>query len=109
MAVKKYKPITAGMRFKTGLTFEELTADQPHKSLTKGKSSNAGRGANGRISVRRKGGGHKRKGYYLYKGEKYNTLTELGQANGSTAKYPHKTGAYLVEKGEAEFVPSEES
>ena len=55
------------------------------------------------------GGGHKRKGYYLYKGEKYNTLTELGQANGSTAKYPHKTGAYLVEKGEAEFVPSEES
>ncbi len=61
MAVKKYKPITAGMRYKTGLTFEELTTDRPHKSLTKGKPSKGGRGADGRISVRRKGGGHKRK------------------------------------------------
>jgi large subunit ribosomal protein L2 len=61
MAIKKYKPITAGMRYKTGLTFEELTADRPHKGLTKGKSSKAGRGGGGRISVRRKGGGHKRK------------------------------------------------
>ena len=61
MAVKKYKPITAGMRYKTGLTFEELTTDRPHKGLTKGKSSKAGRGGGGRISVRRRGGGHKRK------------------------------------------------
>ena len=61
MAVKKYKPITPGMRYKTGLTFEELTTDRPHKGLTKGKSSKAGRGGGGRISVRRKGGGHKRK------------------------------------------------
>jgi large subunit ribosomal protein L2 len=61
MAVKKYKPITAGMRYKTGLTFEELSTDRPHKGLTKGKSSKAGRGGDGRISVRRKGGGHKRK------------------------------------------------
>jgi large subunit ribosomal protein L2 len=61
MAIKKYKPITAGMRYKTGLTFEELTTDRPHKGLTKGKSSKAGRGGGGRISVRRKGGGHKRK------------------------------------------------
>ena len=61
MAVKKYKPIPPGMRYKTGLTFEELTTDRPHKGLTKGKSSKAGRGGGGRISVRRKGGGHKRK------------------------------------------------
>jgi large subunit ribosomal protein L2 len=61
MAIKKYKPITAGMRYKTGLTFEELTTDRPHKGLTKGKSSKAGRGGGGRISVRRKGGGHKQK------------------------------------------------
>jgi large subunit ribosomal protein L2 len=43
------------------LTFEELTTDRPHKGLTKGKSSKAGRGGGGRISVRRKGGGHKRR------------------------------------------------
>jgi large subunit ribosomal protein L2 len=61
MAIKNYKPITPGMRYKTGLTFEELTTDRPHKKLAKGKSSRAGRGGGGRISVRRKGGGHKRK------------------------------------------------
>lgn len=61
MAIKSYKPITPGMRYKTGLTFEELTTDRPYKKLAKGKSSRAGRGGNGRISVRRKGGGHKRK------------------------------------------------
>jgi large subunit ribosomal protein L2 len=61
MAIKSYKPITAGMRYKTGLTFEELTTDRPYKKLVKGKNSKAGRGAGGRISVRRKGGGHKRK------------------------------------------------
>jgi large subunit ribosomal protein L2 len=61
MAIKSYKPITAGMRYKTGLSFEELTTDRPYKKLVKGKSSKAGRGGGGRISVRRKGGGHKRK------------------------------------------------
>ena len=61
MAIKTYKPITPGMRYKTGLTFEELTKDRPLKKLVRGKSSRAGRSGNGRISVRRKGGGHKRR------------------------------------------------
>jgi large subunit ribosomal protein L2 len=60
MAIKKYRPLTPGLRFKTGLTFEEITKKSPEKALTKGKSKHAGRGAGGRISVRRKGGGHKR-------------------------------------------------
>jgi large subunit ribosomal protein L2 len=61
MGIKTYKPITPGMRYKTGSTFEELSTDRPNKKLTKGKSSRAGRDGAGRISVRRKGGGHKRK------------------------------------------------
>jgi len=61
MGIKNYKPTTPGSRFKTGLSFEELTAKQPHKPLTKGKSSKAGRGTSGRISVWHRGGGHKRK------------------------------------------------
>jgi large subunit ribosomal protein L2 len=61
MGLKNYKPITPGLRHKTGLTYDEITKTKPEKSLTKGKSSNGGRGAGGRISVRRKGGGHKRK------------------------------------------------
>jgi len=61
MGIKKFRPITPTLRYKTVLDFEEITAEKPHKSLTKGKKQYAGRGAKGRISVRRKGGGHKRK------------------------------------------------
>ena len=61
MGIKEYKPKTPTLRFKTGLTFEELTTDKANKKLTKGLPFKAGRGAGGRISVRRKGGRHKRK------------------------------------------------
>lgn len=61
MGIKKYKPVTAGTRFKTGLTFEEITKDKPEKSLTKGSAFSSGRDGAGRISVRRRGGGHKRR------------------------------------------------
>jgi large subunit ribosomal protein L2 len=61
MAMKSYKPTTSSLRFRTGLTFEELTADKPLKRLTKGKSGTGGRGAGGRVSTWQRGGGHKRK------------------------------------------------
>ena len=61
MALKIYKPITAGTRTRIDLQRDELTADKPEKSLTFGLKSNGGRGAKGRISVRHQGGGHKRK------------------------------------------------
>jgi len=61
VGIKSYRPLTPGQRFKTGLTFDEITRDRPEKSLTRGGKKKAGRGAGGRISVRRKGGGHKRR------------------------------------------------
>ncbi|MCU0846601.1 MAG: 50S ribosomal protein L2 [Spirochaetes bacterium] len=61
MGIKKYRPKTPTTRYQTVLTFDELTAEKPHKPLTKGTKEHAGRGAKGQISVRRKGGGHKRK------------------------------------------------
>ncbi len=61
MGIKTYKPRTPSLRFKTTLTFEEITSPKTEKALTKGHGSKAGRGAGGRISVRRRGGGHKRK------------------------------------------------
>ncbi len=60
MAIKTYNPITPGLRFAATLQ-HEVDKKEPEKSLTKGLASKAGRGAGGRISVRRKGGGHKRK------------------------------------------------
>lgn len=61
MGIKKFKPITPTQRYKTVSSFDEITTDKPFKGLTVGKKSSAGRGAGGKISVRRRGGGHKRK------------------------------------------------
>ena len=61
MAMKTYKPTTPSQRFRQSVDYSELSGKRPEKSLSGGKSSKAGRGAGGRISVRRRGGGHKRK------------------------------------------------
>jgi len=61
VGIKTYNPRTPSQRFTQGLTFDGITRTSPEKSLSSGKSSKAGRGAGGRISVRRRGGGHKRK------------------------------------------------
>ncbi len=61
MPIKAFKPTSAGRRGMTGLTFEEITKDKPEKSLTSPLKSNAGRNANGRVTVRHRGGGSKRK------------------------------------------------
>jgi large subunit ribosomal protein L2 len=60
MAVKKYKPITPGMRDMTGNTFEEITKDKPERSLLATKKNHGGRNAQGRVTVRHRGGGHRR-------------------------------------------------
>ncbi len=61
MAVKIYSPVTPSRRFMTGHSFEEITRRKPEKSLVKGLKENAGRNGEGRITVRRRGGGHKRR------------------------------------------------
>jgi len=59
MAIKTYKPITPGMRAWQSLDYSDLSKVKPEKSLTKGRKHRAGRDANGRVSVRHQGGGHK--------------------------------------------------
>jgi large subunit ribosomal protein L2 len=61
VGIKTYNPRTPSQRYRQSLTFDGITRSQPEKSLSSGKPSKAGRGAGGRISVRRRGGGHKRK------------------------------------------------
>ncbi len=60
MAIKTYNPITPGQRFRTGSSFEELTSKRPVKSLTTGLKKTGGRNNLGRMTMRRRGGGHKR-------------------------------------------------
>lgn len=61
MAVRKLKPTTPGQRHKVIGVFDNITARTPEKSLTVGKRSTGGRNSQGRLTVRYRGGGHKRK------------------------------------------------
>ncbi|MDY7001500.1 MAG: 50S ribosomal protein L2 [Thermodesulfobacteriota bacterium] len=61
MPVRKLKPTSPGRRFQTVLTFEEITRTEPEKSLTKGLTKKSGRNNQGRVTSRRRGGGHKRR------------------------------------------------
>ena len=61
MAVRKFKPTTPGQRHKVIGTFEEITATVPEKSLVTGKRSTGGRNNDGKMTMRYRGGGHKRK------------------------------------------------
>ncbi len=60
MAVKKYKPVTPGTRGMTGYTFEEITKSVPERALLVTRPRHGGRNAQGRITVRHRGGGARR-------------------------------------------------
>lgn len=60
MAIKKFKPTTPTRRWITGSDFAEITKDNPEKSLILPLKKSGGRNAMGRITVRHRGGGHKR-------------------------------------------------
>ena len=59
MAIRVYKPTSPARRFMSVLTYEEITSTKPEKSLLEYKKKNAGRNAQGKITVRHQGGGNK--------------------------------------------------
>ncbi|SYZ73703.1 50S ribosomal subunit protein L2 [Candidatus Zixiibacteriota bacterium] len=73
MAIKKFKPVTPSLRFRTVPTFEEITSTRPEKALLVALRKSGGRNNKGRVTARHRGGGHKR--YYRlidFKRDKYN-------------------------------------
>ena len=61
MALKQFKPITAGHRFRKAPSFEEVTTSTPEKSLLETKKKTGGRNASGKLTVRHIGGGNRQK------------------------------------------------
>jgi large subunit ribosomal protein L2 len=61
MPVKVYKPTSAGRRDMTGHSFEEITRSHPERSLTEALRKRGGRNNTGRITIRHRGGGHRRR------------------------------------------------
>ena len=61
MPVKKFRPVTPTQRYKTVNSYEELTTNTPQKALLGSRSRSGGRNNHGRMTMRRRGGGHKRR------------------------------------------------
>jgi large subunit ribosomal protein L2 len=78
MPIKVYKPTSPGRRDMSGQTFEEITRSYPEKSLTVGLRKRAGRNFRGKITIRHRGGGHKRRFRELdFKREKFDVPGEV--------------------------------
>ena len=60
MPVKVFKPTSPGRRDMSGFSFEEITRTRPERSLVRGLRKRGGRNVRGKITVRHRGGGHKR-------------------------------------------------
>jgi large subunit ribosomal protein L2 len=61
MPIKVFKPTSAGRRGMSGYTFEEITTDKPERSLISGLRKSGGRNVRGKVTIRHRGGGHKRR------------------------------------------------
>lgn len=61
MGIRRIKPVTPGQRFKLAVTFEALTASRPEKSLLAPLKKSGGRNDTGKMTMRNRGGGHKRR------------------------------------------------
>lgn len=78
MAVKVYKPTSAGRRDMTGYSFDEITKSKPERSLTQALRKKGGRNNLGRVTVRHRGGGHKRRYRMIdFKRDKFDVTAEV--------------------------------
>ncbi len=104
MAVKKYNPITPGTRFRVGNAYSEITADKPEKSLLAPLKKSGGRNNSGKMTVRQKGGGHKRR----YRIIDFKRDKEGLKAVVKTIEYDPNRSAYIslvhYEDGEKRYI-----
>ncbi|MEM9951544.1 MAG: 50S ribosomal protein L2 [Chloroflexota bacterium] len=78
MPIKVYKPTSAGRRNMSGYTFEEITKSKPERSLTEPLRRTGGRNNKGRVTVRHRGGGHKRRYRIIdFKRNKFDSKAEV--------------------------------
>ncbi len=78
MGIRIIKPTTPGNRFSTRSDFEHITTNQPEKKLTSALRKSGGRNNNGRITVRHRGGGHRRRYRIIdFKRDKFDILAKV--------------------------------
>lgn len=91
MGMKTYRPTTSSLRHRVGLHYEDLTTDRPYKPLLEPLKKSGGRDARGRISIRHRGGGHKRQYRVIdFKRDKLNVPGRI-----STIEYDPNRSAFI--------------
>ena len=105
MGIKKYRPITPSLRFKAISDFSEVTKNKPEKSLTVSLKKCGGRNNQGRITMRRRGGGHKQKYRIIdFKRDKFDVVGEvvaveydpIRSSRIALLEYPDKDKRYII-------------
>src|SRR5574338_1260048 len=92
MAIRKYKPTSAGRRFQTVQGFDELTETRPYKPLTEPMKKSGGRNNHGELSSWWRGGGHKRNYRVIdFKRDKRNIPAKV-----STIEYDPNRSAFIA-------------
>ncbi|MDX1408420.1 MAG: 50S ribosomal protein L2 [Saprospiraceae bacterium] len=92
MPLKKFSPVTPGTRFRVGNTFQEVTTDKPEKSLLAPLHKSGGRNHDGKMTVRNRGGGHKRR----YRVIDFKRDKEGVKGTVSTIEYDPNRSAYIA-------------
>ena len=91
MGIRNLKPVTPGSRFASRSDFSELTTSSPEKSLTVALRKKGGRNNTGRITVRRRGGGHRRRYRIIdYRRNKFGIEGKI-----ATIEYDPNRSAYI--------------
>ena len=90
MGVRRLKPTTPGQRFRVANTFEELTESKPEKSLLAPMKKSGGRNNQGRMTIKHRGGGHKRR----YRIIDFKRIKE-GTATVKTVEYDPNRTAFI--------------
>src|SRR3954449_13287577 len=92
MGIRQFKPVTKGTRFRSVSDFKEITRTTPEKSLLAPLKKSGGRDNHGHISMRRRGGGHKRQYRIIdFKRDKYGVLGTV-----STIEYDPNRSARIA-------------
>jgi len=104
MPVKVYKPTSAGRRGMTGHSFEEITRSHPERSLTEAMRKRGGRNNTGKITVRHRGGGHRRRYRIIdFKRDKFDSVAQV-----ATIEYDPNRSARIAllqyEDGEKRYI-----
>ena len=105
MGIKKFKPVTSSLRFRTVSDFSEITKSKPEKSLVGIIKKTGGRNNYGRITAKRRGGGHKRRYRIIdFKRDKFNEEAVVlsieydpnRSARIALVEYPDKERRYII-------------